>query len=318
MISLILGSALQAMDRTDEDLAQAAKCLELMQVKDTVIQAEPMTQEDLNYHLAISSKNGKIKEIEAFLELGADINGITNIDGRFTSPLLAAISANKLAIVIYLIAQGAHIDIRLSDSPSEQDPLWLTPVHYAAMLGYEDIFSALISYGQTSLEATAINLVDHLGNTPLHYAAKLRGSIENTRLLLEKGANSNAQNCLGYTPIFDAAFNGHAGIIQLLLEAGASHYLFAVKGVIHSALAAACSNGQDKAVDLLLGKCKFILSDIEESLGRLDSFARHLCCAGKPKETKCAKCLESEEKISYISDKLHEKQKQLMQVQEQR
>lgn len=325
IISLIFGSALQAMGQIDrastpedpEVLAQAIKDLKLIAKEDKPIQAKPMTQDELNYHLIISSKNGELEGIEVFIELGADINSTTNIGEQLSSPLFAAISANKLAIVISLIVQGAHIDKRLSDSPSEQDPLLLTPVHYAAMLGDEDVFSTLINYGQTSTKTPAINLVDRLGNTPLHYTAR-QGSAKNTLFLLEKGANPNAQNRLGYTPIFDAAFYGHTNIIELLLKTEASHYLNNARGAVHSVLATACSNGQAEAVDVFFKNCNFTLTDINESLGRLDSFARHLCCAGKPQNAKCAKCLESKDKISYISDKLLKKQKQLMQEQEKR
>lgn len=306
LISLILGSALQAMKQrtiTDEDLAQAISDLKLMQAKDVTIRAKDMTPEELSRQLVIASSKGDIEEIEVLLEQGAKINSATNIGGQLSSPLFAAIFAQNLATVIYLVVQGAFIDMRLSSSPSAQDPLYLTPVHYAAMLGYEDIFSTLIMYGKTSTGIPAINLRDNLGNTPLHYTAR-QGIEANTSLLLEKGSDPNARNHSGYTPIFDAAFNGNVHIIQLLLKAGASHYLSDAKGIIHSALAAACSNGQVGAVDLLLEKCEFTLTDIKESLGRLDSFHRHLCCTSKPKEDKCAKCLENEEKINHISDKL--------------
>jgi len=271
-----------------------------------------MVEDDSNNALGLATSDGNLLEMASLIEMGADVNSATIIGEQLKTPLLIAVSRNNLEAVQFLVMKGAFIDIPPSKSPSQEDPLCLTPVHYAAMLGYENIFSALIMKGKSATGIAVINLRDHHGNTTLHYTAR-QGSEANTRLLLEKGANPNARNSLGYTPIFDAAFNGHAHIIQLLLETGASHYLSNVRGMVHSALAAACSNGQVGTVEMLLAKCTFTLKDITESIDRLSSFARHpeTCCTGKPKEAKCTKCLENEGKISHIFIALSVKQGQL-------
>jgi ankyrin repeat protein len=268
-----------------------------------------MVEDDSTNALGLATSDGNLLEMASLIEMGADVNSATIIDGQLKTPLFIAISRNNLKAVKFLVMKGAFIDVSSSNSPSQEDPLCLTPVHYAAMLGYENIFRALIMNGKSATEIAVINLRDHHGNTPLHYTAR-QGSESNTRLLLEKGANPNAINSLGYTPIFDAAFNGHAHIIQLLLESGVSLYLNDVRGIVHSALAAACSNGQVGAVEILLAKCTFTLKDITESIDRLSSFVRHsdACCTGKPKEAKCAKCLANEEKISHIFIALSVKQ----------
>ncbi len=271
-----------------------------------------MIKDDSNHMLGLATSTGDLLEMAGLIETGADVNSVTKIEGQLKTPLLIAISRNILDIVQFLLMKGAFVDMPLSILPSPADPLCITPVHYAAMLGHENIFRAIILKGKSVTSTALINLVDYLGNTPLHYTAR-QGSVANTQLLLEKGANPNAQNNLGYTPIFEAALNGHANIIQLLIAAGASHYLSNVRGIIHSALAAACSNGQIETVEMLLKKCEITSNDIAESIDRLGSFARHaaICCTGKNKDAKCAKCLEIEEKIGRIFITLSIKQGQL-------
>lgn len=58
------------------------------------------------------------------------------------------------------------------------------------------------------------------GNTALHTAVEAKRS-DIVRLLLDRGANPNAQNHLGDTPLHDAAKHGQVEIAQLLIQAGA-------------------------------------------------------------------------------------------------
>jgi len=59
---------------------------------------------------------------------------------------------------------------------------------------------------QTLLENGADpNAKDNAGHTPLHWAAHL-GHVEIVELLLERGANPNAEDNYGSTPLHEAAF----------------------------------------------------------------------------------------------------------------
>jgi ankyrin repeat protein/serine/threonine protein kinase len=70
-------------------------------------------------------------------------------------------------------------------------------------------------------EGANINAKNKFGYTPLHVVAD-RGHIEIVKLLIEHGADVNAKdNIFGHTPLHKAAYNGHIEIVKLLIEHGA-------------------------------------------------------------------------------------------------
>ncbi|CAL1681579.1 unnamed protein product [Lasius platythorax] len=66
-------------------------------------------------------------------------------------------------------------------------------------------------------------------NTPLHWAA-CYGNKEIIACLLDKGADVNAENGCGATPLHDAVNRGDVAICQELLQAGANPHIRATKG----------------------------------------------------------------------------------------
>ena len=67
-----------------------------------------------------------------------------------------------------------------------------------------------------------VSLADHADFTPLHLAAQ-QGAGRVAELLLSAGANVDATNAHGNTPLFVAVFNskGRGDLIELLRAAGA-------------------------------------------------------------------------------------------------
>ena len=64
--------------------------------------------------------------------------------------------------------------------------------------------------------------------TPLHTAA-YKGNTEIVRYLLNKGANANALNTSGYTPLMLAQRSGHKEIMDLLGNAMKDQEIIALK-----------------------------------------------------------------------------------------
>jgi len=64
------------------------------------------------------------------------------------------------------------------------------------------------------------NIVDHMGNTALHYSCTF-GHYEITVKLLELGANPNIKNTTGETPLHKAVWKNYIKIVEALIENGA-------------------------------------------------------------------------------------------------
>ena len=102
-----------------------------------------------------------------------------------------------------------------------------SPIHYEAFEGsIEDLARSLD-------EGTDPKVADLNGWTPLHFAAQALDP-DRVRLLIEHGADVDAQNGLGVTPIGVAlmrATDDDHGVIGLLLDADADIDIENVKGV---------------------------------------------------------------------------------------
>jgi len=85
---------------------------------------------------------------------------------------------------------------------------------------------------KTALEKGANpNAKDDNGWTPLYRAAH-KGHVDVVRVLLERGANPNAKNNIGGTPLHIAAYFGHVEIVKLMLERGADPLIADSRGRI--------------------------------------------------------------------------------------
>jgi len=65
-----------------------------------------------------------------------------------------------------------------------------------------------------------INAADQKGTTPLNLAART-GALEMVRLLIDRGGDINAATTDGRSPLLNAQWKGHTKIVALLLDAGA-------------------------------------------------------------------------------------------------
>jgi pectate lyase len=175
-------------------------------------------------HYAV--QNSQKKAIELLLAKGADVN-VKDWPGQ--TPLDIAISQNRKDIVELLISKGADVNARDNNGS--------TPLHLATS---KDIAELLVAKGAD------INTKDNDGKTALDYAmgkfnleivkllvdktaevssihiAAAIGDLAKVKAFLEEGANVNATDVLGDTPLHYAAGNGDKAIVELLLARGAN------------------------------------------------------------------------------------------------
>src|SRR5499426_2794268 len=118
-----------------------------------------------------------------------------------------------------------------------------TALHHAAGYGPLDNLQLLIDKGAD------VNAKNRRGSTPLHWAIHDEAK---ARLLLAKGANVNAKQAQGRTPLYLAAMLGNGvPTLRLLLSKGADPNLVAVNGQTPLMMAA---RGAVEAMQLLIEK----------------------------------------------------------------
>ena len=92
-----------------------------------------------------------------------------------------------------------------------------TPLHLAAHFGHTNAVRWLLGAG-ADVQARSKN---ELANQPLHAAAAGQAPVELLTLLLDAGADVNARQHGGFTPIQATAQNGDLAATELLLAHGA-------------------------------------------------------------------------------------------------
>jgi ankyrin repeat protein len=92
-----------------------------------------------------------------------------------------------------------------------------TPLHLAAAFSGAEATTLLLEHG------AHIHQLSHnpLHNQPLHACVAMNHSADTLRVLLEAGANVNATQHGGYTPLLQAAAAGKKDLALMLLEYGA-------------------------------------------------------------------------------------------------
>lgn len=120
----------------------------------------------------------------------------------------------------------------------------MSSLHEAAKNGNLDETKRLLENG-ANIEAKS-----GIDNTPLHVAS-LKGHLELVKLLLENGANIEDEGFSMYTPLQYASENGHLEVVKLLLEKGAN--IESKDESNFTPLQTALGNGHLEVVKLLLG-----------------------------------------------------------------
>jgi ankyrin repeat protein len=177
-------------------------------------------------------RQGKTTEIVEAVKIQPSV--ASSRDAQGISALMLAIYTQQPVIRDYLLAHLKELDIfeaaaagdcaRLrqliaQDAMSARaiSPDGWTPLHLAAAFAGAEPVTLLLEHG------AHIHQFSHnpMRNQPLHACIALNSSLDVVRALLEAGADVNATQHGGYTPLLQAAAAGKKDLVRLLLEYGA-------------------------------------------------------------------------------------------------
>jgi hypothetical protein len=178
-------------------------------------------------------KNGQTAEVAAAAE--EDPSLIACRDAQGVSAFLWSIYSSQPVIRDFLLAHLPSLDIFEScalgdcsriESLLRQDAMLVhessadgwAPLHLAAAFGGPQATALLLTHG-AHVHRFSRNAMH---NQPLHACIAISRDCETARLLIEQGADVNMAQAGGYTPLHQAAANGRADLVQILLEAGAN------------------------------------------------------------------------------------------------
>ncbi|MBI3583502.1 MAG: ankyrin repeat domain-containing protein [Nitrospinae bacterium] len=182
--------------------------------------------------LLLTADEGYIEIVKAFLSAGAEAN---KKDSDGTTPLMEAAGKNHLEIVNTLLTAGADPDMENNDGTNA---LWA-----ASLNGLEEIAEVLIPITKN------LNSRHNLSKTTSLTNMAQWGKTEIVKLLLEKGANPDAQDEQGWTALLWAAKENYPDIARLLLDKGAN--LNAKNRFGETALKLAKKNNHKEMIELL-------------------------------------------------------------------
>lgn len=161
------------------------------------------------------------KTLEA-LYVGANLEGLTLCnDLHKATPLGVAAHYSQLGVARVLLEQKADVEGCAMHSDMPWLKGWDTPLHEAACRLNKDMAELLLNHG-ANLEAR--NAFDHA--TPLHCSAicsydKRNAQKELIKFLLDRGANINATNKNGNTPLLMMVDANDLDLVQFWVEQGA-------------------------------------------------------------------------------------------------
>jgi len=167
------------------------------------------------------------------------------------------------------------------------------PLHSAASLRMVDDAGNMTAIRMTHLLLSAdanVECLDHHGNTPLHWAARV-GNSEVAQILILKNCALDLQNRMGETALHWAMRAGKIGMenVRVLLENGARSSLFSLD--------------YKRALDVGVDGFAVVDQDIATSRRRLSTVEREKCGSQKSKEPGCAKKESPVESAETINEK---------------
>jgi beta-lactamase regulating signal transducer with metallopeptidase domain len=189
------------------DLTQVMDVLKQAGVEHVAIAEQqprvPRRLRALDRELLEAAENGDLEDVKDLIDAGANIDAMVDGDG---SPLIAAVRANRMAVVMELLNRGADVNLGVDGDGS--------PLIAAARENQLAIVTELLNRGAD------VNLAVSGDGNPL-IAAATEGAEKVVDLLLSRGAAIDLVVPGDENALIQAAGAGHFGIVKMLVDRGA-------------------------------------------------------------------------------------------------
>lgn len=152
-----------------------------------------------------AARKNRVDVFERFVKNGASVNVI--VSDR--TPPMEAIIHGSVEIVRYLLT---HPEVDWNRRSIHHGT---TALRYAAMTCSTEITRLLLACNNVLVDEKAPRLEE----TALHYASRNNMAVE-AKLMLDRGADPDARNRQGWSPLNFAASRGNSEIVRLLLDTG--------------------------------------------------------------------------------------------------
>lgn len=153
--------------------------------------------------LWFAAESGYLNVVKLLIEWNAKVDAM---DKEGTTPLSRAIQNSDTEVVKLLLEEDANVDCK---DAKGRTPLWWAAFH--GRDGNWDVLLRLLISRAVDLDARD----EDMGRTALSFAAAY-GRTDVARLLIEKGADVNAKDAEGWTPLKWAEMERRETVVQLL------------------------------------------------------------------------------------------------------
>ena len=191
--------------------------------------------------LMSAALNGQNKILELLLQYGANVDAVDHDHRTVLLNLAADTSKRKWNEETIKIVLATRINVEHVDAISR------TALQWSAVTGKLDLAGALLN--NVGRQPANVKAATERGRTALHLAAE-NNHVEIVKLLLARGAKTEATSDGHWTPLLNAAQNGHEKVVDVLLASKADVNARTSSGM--TALHWASEGGHLKVVQRLL------------------------------------------------------------------